>query len=230
MNRKYWTIAVAAVFLTVAGLVYGLTREQEAVLLEDPAAGTQEDGEFLGAGVKGQMGNDAAGDSGGTGTSGSGAAGDSGGVEIPLLVVHVCGEVVHPGVYELSEGSRIFEAVEAAGGFTEAAAVDVLNLAAKLEDGLQIVVYSEEEAETLPGTAGNPGLSGGAGDGPAGLVNLNTASREQLMTLKGIGESRAEDIIRYREESGGFRKIEDIMKVPGIKEAGFQKIKDRITV
>ena len=61
-------------------------------------------------------------------------------------------------------------------------------------------------------------------------VNLNTATKEEFMTLKGIGESRAEDIIRYREESGGFRSIEDIMKVPGIKDAGFQKIKDRITV
>ena len=61
-------------------------------------------------------------------------------------------------------------------------------------------------------------------------MNINTAGKEALMTLSGIGESKAEDIIRYREESGGFKKIEDIMKVPGIKNAGFQKIKDRITV
>ena len=61
-------------------------------------------------------------------------------------------------------------------------------------------------------------------------MNINTAGKEELMTLSGIGESKAEDIIRYREESGGFRTIEEIMKVPGIKDAGFQKIKDRITV
>ena len=61
-------------------------------------------------------------------------------------------------------------------------------------------------------------------------MNLNTAGKEALMTLSGIGESKAEDIIRYREESGGFKKIEDIMKVPGIKNAGFKRIKDRITV
>lgn len=72
----------------------------------------------------------------------------------------------------------------------------------------------------------SPGISGEG----AALVNINTASREQLTTLPGIGESRAEDIIRYREEYGGFQKIEDIMKVSGIKEAAFQKIKDRITV
>ena len=64
----------------------------------------------------------------------------------------------------------------------------------------------------------------------SGLVNLNTATKEELMTLKGIGEAKAEDIIRYREKSGGFKKIEDIMKISGIKEAGFQKIKDNITV
>ena len=74
------------------------------------------------------------------------------------------------------------------------------------------------------------GTSEGGGPGSSGLVNLNTAGKEALMTLSGIGESKAEDIIRYREESGGFKKIEDIMKVPGIKNAGFQKIKDRITV
>lgn len=141
--------------------------------------------------------------------------------EAAVCLVHICGEVNAPGVYELPEGSRIFEAVECAGGFTEQAEDTILNLAAPVSDGMQIVVYSKEEAEAQIKARE---------EADAGLVNLNTASLEELMTLKGIGESRAEDIIRYREEHGGFQEIEDIMNVPGIKEAGFQKIKDSIKV
>lgn len=103
------------------------------------------------------------------------------------------------------------------------AAEESLNLAEKVADGMQIVVMSREEAAVAASMEALEVQN-------SGLVNINTASREQLMTLKGIGESRADDIIRYREESGGFQVIEDIMKVPGIKEAGFQKIKDSITV
>ena len=85
----------------------------------------------------------------------------------------------------------------------------------------QIVVLDKEEAKEV---------AKAEQEARSGLVNINKASVEELTTLKGIGESRAEDIIRYREEHGGFQKIEDIMKVPGIKESGFQKIKDSITV
>ena len=111
--------------------------------------------------------------------------------------------------------------MEAAGGLTDEAEESGLNLAEKIEDGMQIVIPDKEEAESQKQAAA---------EASAGLVNIKKASREQLMTLTGIGESRAEDIIRYREESGGFLKIEDIMKVPGIKDAAFQKIKDSITV
>lgn len=153
-----------------------------------------------------------------------------------VCFVHVCGEVRRPGVYELREGSRVFEAVERAGGFTEQAARDFLNLAALVCDGMKVTVPNAEEAALLS-ESGADGLEFSQTTEQAAReaqgqnrVNLNTATKEELMTLKGIGESRAEDIIRYREESGGFQSIEDIMKVPGIKDAGFQKIKDRITV
>ena len=145
-------------------------------------------------------------------------------------MVHVCGEVVNPGIYELPAGSRIYEAVKAAGGFTENASEESVNLASPIEDGVQIRIYSKEEAETLAaGAAPFDGFEA-SGEGKEPVVNLNTATKEELMTLSGIGESRAEDIIRYREENGGFQNIEDIMKVSGIKDAAFQKIKDRITV
>ena len=165
-----------------------------------------------------------------------------------LCYVHICGEVVRPGVYELPEGSRIFEAVEMAGGFTEAAASSYLNLAQEIADGMKIAVPSEAQLEDSPeagpdgayspgtaaGTGGYgifPGTGGAAAAAPAagGKVNINTAGKEELMTLKGIGEARAEDIIRYREENGPFQSVEDIMKVSGIKSAAFEKIKDDIT-
>lgn len=159
-----------------------------------------------------------------------------------LVYVHVCGQVVSPGVYQLLKGSRVYEAIALAGGCTEQGVPDCLNMAQEVTDGMKIQVPDQETArrilEEQPAGSGlvqpsGPG-QGGTGEGQMpqarSLVNINTASREQLMTLPGIGESRAEDIIRYREEYGGFQKIEDIMKVSGIKEAAFQKIKDSITV
>ncbi len=161
------------------------------------------------------------------------AAGGQEPSEAPSIFIHVCGEVTAPGVYEMERGSRIYEAVEAAGGLTDAAAADVLNLAQVLEDGQQVRVPDQEEKERLEEQGGALSLVAGGRpeqEAPAAKVNLNTATKEQLMTLSGIGETRAEAILAYRQESGGFRTPEDIMKVSGIKEAAFQKIKDDITV
>lgn len=149
--------------------------------------------------------------------------------EVPsrICYVHICGEVVSPGVYELEEGSRVFQAVAKAGGFTENAAADTLNMAEQVKDGMKIQVPDQEEAKRLldQGTSVLGNLPEGSHK-----VNLNTAGKEELMTLRGVGEAKADDIIRYRESHGGFQKIEDIMKITGIKEAAFQKIKDDITV
>ena len=143
--------------------------------------------------------------------------------------VHVCGQVNAPGVYELEAGSRIYQAVEMAGGFSADAAVWYLNLAQEITDGMKIQVTNLQEAKEWART-GSPQESMLQGDSQEAKVNLNTAGKEQLMTLTGIGESRAEDIIRYRQEHGPFERIEDIMNVSGIKEGAFQKIKDSITV
>ena len=153
--------------------------------------------------------------------------------------VHICGEVVNPGVYEMEPGSRIFQVVEAAGGFTAQAASDYLNMAQETADGMKITVPSGEEIESLealePGSLGieipggrDPGILDQPG--ASQKINLNTATKEELMTLKGIGEAKAADIIRYREEQGPFRTIEEVMNISGIKEAAFGKIKDNITV
>lgn len=148
-----------------------------------------------------------------------------------VCYVHICGAVARPGVYEMEEGQRIYQVVEQAGGYTQDAAVDYLNLAEPVADGMKLVVPTQEEllsepGENLYGTAAQRKPTAAE---PA-KVNLNTATKEELMGLSGIGEARAGDIIRYRENSGGFQAIEDIMKVPGIKDAAFQKIKDEITV
>ena len=144
-----------------------------------------------------------------------------------ICYVHICGEVVSPGVYELEEGSRVFQAVAEAGGFTENAAADTLNMAEQVKDGMKIQVPDQEEAKRLldQATSALENIPEGSHK-----VNLNTAGKEELMTLRGVGEAKADDIIRYRESHGGFQKIEDIMKISGIKEAAFQKIKDDITV
>ena len=175
-------------------------------------------------------------------------------VQESLLTVHVCGAVRREGVYSLPAGSRIRDAVDAAGGFSGDADRSYLNLAMKIEDAWQIRVPTKEEAEALrleqgrsgAGTAvpgASPGLSGTSGLQGAGTakdeagkgnqeekINLNTASKEQLMKIPGVGEAKAQRIIEYREQNGRFEAIEDLMKVPGIKDASFQKMKDYITV
>ena len=157
-------------------------------------------------------------------------AGNSG----QTLCVYVCGEVVRPGVYLLPENSRVYQALEAAGGMTDAADPKALNQAELLTDGQQITVYSVEEAERMGISGIKTAVSGaGASGGQSGIsakVNINTAGKEELMTLSGIGESRAEDIIRYREEHGGFSSVEDIQNVGGIGEKSFQKIREQIEV
>ena len=137
------------------------------------------------------------------------------------VFVYVCGEVEKPGVYELQEGDRVVDAVEAAGGMTEEASDTWLNLAELISDGQKIEVPSREQAEELAKVREEE---------ESGLVNLNTASEEELMTLTGIGEAKAREILNYREEHGGFQKPEELMEIPGIKEGVFLKIKDQITV
>ena len=144
--------------------------------------------------------------------------------DIEYICIHVTGCVANPGVYELPKGSRVYEAIVLAGGFSEEADRDFLNQAAELSDGQKLQVYSRDESAT----ASQNMISSVSGQEENKLVNINTASKEELMTLPGIGESRAESIIAYREQNGGFNSIEDIMKVSGIKDAAFSKIKNYI--
>lgn len=171
---------------------------------------------------------------------------DASSEEEKTLVVHICGAVSAPGVYELPAGSRIIDAVEAGGGFLPEAEEACCNLAEEIVDGCQIYIMTKTEScadgqtEKKAGIQTSPDSdmqttdrnvrSNSATALENGLVNLNTADVAALMTLPGIGESRAKAIISYREQHGAFAQIEDIMKISGIKQAAFSKIKDKITV
>lgn len=143
------------------------------------------------------------------------------------IFVYVCGAVNAPGVYELKADARIYEAIACAGGVREDAAEESVNQAQPVTDGERIYIPTDEEAAQGMAEIVQTDPGSGAADG---RVNINTASKEELMTLNGIGESRAESIIRYRESHGAFQSIEELMNVEGIKEGVFHKIQDRITV
>lgn len=154
------------------------------------------------------------------------------------IVVHVCGAVQTPGVYELEPGSRVMDAVVSAGGFSIEADSEYVNLATVLEDGSKVRIPTKEETTEMSLLAGNENdntvtISNdqqNMGNTALQKVNINTADKDLLCTLPGIGETRAESILAYRKEHGFFSKIEDIMLVSGIKENSFQKIKEYITI
>lgn len=137
------------------------------------------------------------------------------------IAVYVCGQVKEPGVVYLSDGARVVDAIDAAGGMTDAADKEYVNLAAYVEDGEKLFVPDYLEGEEL-----RKQEEARASD----YVNINTADAERLMTLPGIGESKALDIITYRDKYGDFTSKEDLMKISGIKENLFAKIKDKIIV
>lgn len=143
------------------------------------------------------------------------------------LYVHVCGCVKSPGLYQMREGQRVGDAIAQAGGFSEKANRDAVNLAEILQDGVQIYIPSMQEKdlkETKESSTGEEGERTGT------KINLNLATADVLTELSGIGPARAEEIVKYREENGSFSSIDDIKNVPGIGEGIFERIKDLITV
>lgn len=168
-------------------------------------------------------------------SAGEGMADTDKALEENVVYVYVCGAVNCPGVYKLKPDARVYEAIEAAGGLSTDAAAEYVNQAQKVEDGVQIYVPDREEAEQ--------GLVSGLGSAPGGSpasesradtasvkVNINSATVEELKTLPGIGDAKAQSIVSYRQTNGMFQGIEDLMDVEGIKSGVFEKIKDKITV
>jgi len=144
--------------------------------------------------------------------------------DAPEALVHVTGEVRRPGVYRLAAGARANEAVRRAGGPTRRADLSALNLAAKLEDGRQVLV-------PLRGAAAAGAAAGGAAAPAEGQpLDLNTASAEQLDQLDGIGPGMAAAILKYREQHGGFGSVEELGEVPGIGEKRLASLREQVRV
>ena len=148
------------------------------------------------------------------------------------IFVHVCGAVNKEGVYQVKEGSRVVDAIKAAGGLAKKAASYGINQAELLKDGMQVYIPTKNEAsrtqvktvQSLGSTEGKSVTSQG------NAININTATKEELMKLNGVGEAKAALIITYRETNGGFKNTTDLMKIKGIKQKFFDKIKDSICV
>lgn len=152
-------------------------------------------------------------------------SGEAAAVESGQITVYVCGAVCRPGVYTLEGSVRMAQAVEAAGGMLEDADTDVLNLAQFISDGQMIRIPVQGEEQEPAESSGET-----AQEQTDNRIDINQADASQLQQIPGIGQAKADAIIRYREEHGGFKSIEDIMQIGGIKEASFAKMKDYICV
>lgn len=151
--------------------------------------------------------------------------------ESSLLVVDVKGAVKNPGLYTLENGSRVNDAVMAAGGLTKEADPKSINLAQKVTD--EAVVYvarQDEQISVVPSNNTSSAISQNQDKTEAGLVNLNTATEADLQTISGVGAKRAADIIAYRETNGGFKSIDDLNNVSGIGDKTLESIRPYVTV
>ncbi len=144
--------------------------------------------------------------------------------------VYVCGAVKHPGVFELPQNSRVYEAIALAGGFRKNAYEKGINQAAQITDGQMIEVLTVKEQKESGAKTQGQGTDAANAQSQDDRIDINTATAEQLTTLSGIGQAKAENIIAYRESSGGFSSVEDLMKVSGIGEGVYERIKDKVKV
>lgn len=144
-----------------------------------------------------------------------------------VLYVHVAGAVIEPGLVQLAPGERVADAIEAAGGATEAADLDRVNLAAAVTDGEQVYLPAEGEEPPAPPET-TTGSGAGEGEASTAIVDVNNASAEELETLPGVGPARAADIIAHREREGPFQSVEDLLHVPGIGPATLDRLRERV--
>lgn len=246
MKRKYLVLAAACSFLLIAGICYS------CMIKKDDAGNTvwnlsqQQD-----IGKEGSLESDNAGigkdeasvqaniEKSRTEITGQeNSENQETGNSLPKSgYAHICGAVISPGVYPITEDYRVVDLVELAGGFTEEAAEDYINQALKVQDGQRVYIPTQEEVKEL--SAGEY-MAGGEASGTSELIssdtsgekliNINTATAEELMKLPGVGEAKAASIIEYRNTKGKFKTIQDLMKISGIKEGLFNKVSSYITV
>jgi competence protein ComEA len=246
MKRKYLILAAACSFLLIAGICYSCMLKKDAAgntvwnLTQQQDISDEVPSEQEHAGVSEEEALDQANAEKGrteiTGLKNSELR-ESGNSLPKNTYAHICGAVINPGVYPITEDYRVVDLVELAGGFTEEAAEDYINQAVKVQDGQRVYIPTQEEVKVL--SVGEYM----AGDGAFGtaeqeasetsgekLININTATAEELMKLPGVGEAKAASIIEYRNTKGKFKTIQDLMKISGIKEGLFNKVSSYITV
>ena len=238
-------LGLCTVCFWFAGCGRKSTDQLETLRLED-GRGTEEDtaDQDISSEKEGSEGTEETGDRKAAGNIQEIGNADAGSGSMEHIFVYVCGAVNTPGVYELEAGARLYEAIARAGGVREDGAEESINQAQAVSDGERLYIPTDEEvrqgldAYLLSGSAGGDAAAGSQsavpggpfGSSAGGKVNINTASREELKTLNGIGDTRAGSIVVYRESNGPFGSIEDLMKVEGIKEGVYNKLKDDITV
>jgi len=254
-GRKWRKIIIAGTALGIIFSLAGCGKEdtqflseiqsvEESSNLEEDTAGTDERNAVSNAQDAGTDERNAVPNAQDVGTDEQNTAAKAQTQETEKFYVHICGAVKEPGVYTVEANARIYEAVALAGGFREDACTEYLNQAASVIDGSQIRIPTLEEVKTYEeqGISTTGVMTGSSGKDAAttvegtktetldALVNLNTATEEQLCTLTGIGSAKASAIISYREQTGGFQNVEELLNVDGIKSGTFEKIKDKIRV
>ena len=195
-NDKKIKVAVAVTVIAAAALFFGLKGESQNSSLEDEMLALSE------------------------GSASEKKLEES----LPVIYVDISGAVEKPGVYDVKEGTRVFEVIEMAGGLTSEADIDGFNRAEEVFDGQKLTIPEKVSEEAGGGTLASAGVTS------SGLININRATAEELDEIPGVGPSTAEAIIRYREENGSFRKKEDIKNVSGIGDKTYEKMADKITV
>lgn len=233
MEHKKYFIAAIVIFILAAGLYYSMTyqaeEKEDLFFAEDLSSNNpdsqknkNEDEENKQLEDQSEKKDDIQAES----------------VDTNEICVYVCGNVKRPGVYYLLMGNRISDAVDMAGGLTKKAAKEYINLAKELTDGERIYIPSKDELEDsniaqnaqLDKLENRQSFDRQESEGEQPKVNINQAGPSDLLSLPGIGEAKANAIIKYREEQGLFRQVEDIKQIEGIKDGVFNKIKDLIEI
>lgn len=243
MKKTFMKCRLLAVFFIFVLLLSSCTKTSYLERKKGEAESGQESGNPLSEGKKTTGGTKTTGEKKSTGgtkstggektTEGKKTTGSASDGEVrKTWAVHVTGAVKNPGVYQVKEGSRVFEALNLAGGLCENAAADSLNQAEFLQDGQMIRVLTKEEAAQDPPSVTEEEKTGETrlSNGSNSKININRAGKEELMQLPGIGDSKAEAILAWRKEHGNFTSVDDLKAIRGIKDGVLNKIRDRCTV
>lgn len=240
-NNKKIIMIICGLFILVSGFIYIKSDTVEKfVYKDDTEYSSSEDTKYVSSKNTGYISSSGKkSDNEGSGKDNQGDTKSDGQSQV---VVYICGAVKHPGVYKFTAGSRVDDAINAASGFKKGAARTAINQARVLEDGEQITIPTLKQVKRKKlskktdgdgfqdKTADNQNTESSENESQGTLININTASASELISLSGIGQSRADAIIEYRQSNGKFQSIEDIMKIPGIKQGIFNKIKNKISV